>query len=103
MEKKSEMEKLIDMLTEARVPYEICIAFSTPQVCYPNQENCICDAICHKYSYGFEQGLLEIMGLVDEEEVGDNVEGYLKAEEVFNRILCHYINNMGMVNTLAQI
>lgn len=100
MGKKSEMEKLIDMLTEARVPYEINILFGTPQVCYPNQENCICDAICHEYSYGFDLGLLEIMGLVNEEEVGDDVEGYLKAEEVFSRMLCHYINNAEEVNAL---
>lgn len=100
MGKKSEMEKLINMLTKARVPYEINGIFGTPQVCYPNQENCICDAICHKYSYGFELGLLEIMGLVDEEKVGDDVEGYLKAEEVFNRIFYHYTNNMEEVNAL---
>lgn len=100
MGKKSEMEKLINMLTEARVPYEIDEIFGTPQVRYPNRENCICDAICHKYSYGFDLGLLEIMGLVNEEEVGDNVEGYLKAEEVFNRILCHYTNNIEEVNAL---
>ena len=30
------------------------------------------------------------MGLVDEEEVGDDVEGYLTAEEVANRIFEHY-------------
>jgi len=37
-----------------------------------------------------EQGLLEIMGLVDEEELGDTVEGYLTAVEVFQRIFRHY-------------
>lgn len=30
------------------------------------------------------------MGLVDEEEVGDDVEGYLTAEEVANRIFEHH-------------
>ena len=45
------------------------------------------DAICHDGSYGSESGLLEIMGeLVDEEEVGDTVEGYLTAKEVLERV-----------------
>ena len=45
------------------------------------------DAICQKCSYGYEQGLLEIMGtIVDEEKVGDTVEGYLTADDVIQRI-----------------
>ena len=42
---------------------------------------------------GREQGLLEIMGLVDEEKIGDNVEGYLTAEECFGRIKKNYEEN----------
>ena len=45
------------------------------------------DAICHRGSYGVNEGLLEIMGdIVDEEAVGDRVEGWLTAEEVIERI-----------------
>jgi hypothetical protein len=45
------------------------------------------DAICHWGSYGYEKGLLEIMGvIVDEEKAGDTVEGYLTADEVIDRI-----------------
>jgi hypothetical protein len=45
------------------------------------------DAICHRGSYGFEQGLLEIYGtLVDEEKDGDSVAGWLTAEDVIKRI-----------------
>ena len=86
----SEMEKLINMLKENNIPFEIDSCWGTPQVRYPSKANCICDAICHHFSYGHEDGLLEIMGLVDEEEMGDNVEGYLTAEDVFKRIKNHY-------------
>lgn len=45
------------------------------------------DAICHGGSYGADEGLLEIMGdIVDEEAVGDRVEGWLTAEDVIERI-----------------
>jgi len=45
------------------------------------------DAICQYGSYGYEEGLLEIMGvIVDEEKAGDSVEGYLTADEVIERV-----------------
>lgn len=45
------------------------------------------DAICHHGSYGAEEGLLEIMGdIVDDEAVGDRVEGWLTAADVIKRI-----------------
>lgn len=51
------------------------------------EEHRLWDAICQYGSYGYEYGLLEIMGvIVDEAEVGDTVEGYLTAEDVIDRI-----------------
>lgn len=45
------------------------------------------DVICHKGSYGYTDGLLEIAGsLVDEEKDGDSVVGYLTAQDVIDRI-----------------
>lgn len=44
------------------------------------------DAICHRGSYGFEQGLLEIMGTIVTEEDGDSVVGWLTADDVIKRI-----------------
>lgn len=45
------------------------------------------DAICHRGSYGYEDGLLEIMGsIVDVEKDGDSVAGWLTAEDVINRL-----------------
>ena len=87
----NEMSKLIALLETAHVPYETRSHWNgSIQVGYPNFENTVCDAVCFPGSYGYEQGLLEIMGLVDEEEVGDTVEGYLTAVEVFQRIYKHY-------------
>lgn len=43
------------------------------------------------YTYGEEEDLLEIMGLLTEEEKQyDDVVGYLSAENVFNRITEYY-------------
>ena len=39
------------------------------------------DAICHNGSYGHERGLIEVMGLP---QCGDDVLGYLTAEEILN-------------------
>ena len=87
----TEMSKLMKLLDEANVPYEVQDCWGTPQVCYPKSgEGQVCDAICHGFSYGHEEGLLEIMGLGDEEAIGDSVEGYLTAEEVATRIIAHH-------------
>ena len=92
----TQMEKLENMLNLSNIPFEITEHWSnTKQIWYPRRENCICDVICFGDvglggSYGHEKGLLEIMGLVNEEEVGDSVEGWLTAEEVFDRIWDDY-------------
>lgn len=45
------------------------------------------DAICHWGSYGWREGLLEIMGdIVNEKRVGDQVEGWLTAQDVIDRL-----------------
>lgn len=45
------------------------------------------DAVCHYGSYGYEQGLLEVMGseIVDP-DAGDSVEGWLTADEIIRRL-----------------
>ena len=86
----TEMEKLIKLLEEEKIPFETTECWGATQVCYPSSNNRVCDAVCHSFSYGHERGLLEIMGLVNEEEVGDSVEGYLTAEDVFERIKNHF-------------
>ena len=44
------------------------------------------DAICHKGSYGHEQGLLEVMGTIVRADDDDDVEGWLTAEEILQRL-----------------
>lgn len=89
--KHTEMEKLFGLLCLAEIPHEVTECWGTPQIWYPSTEEPVCDVICHAGSYGHEEGLLEIMGLVDEDH-GDDVEGYLTAREVFRRILNHYLS-----------
>ena len=87
---KREIERLVKMLESAKIPFELAddvMGNSNNQVWYPNYNAKICDVICHKYSYGGNDGYLEIMGLT---ENGDSVEGWLTAEQVFCRIYDDY-------------
>lgn len=43
------------------------------------------DAVCHDFSYGHEDGLLEIMGKIVQNEY-DDVEGWLTADEILERL-----------------
>lgn len=90
--KRNEIVKLSKMLDKEGIPHEDMQIFDGLQVNYPNKKDCVCDAICHSFSYGHEEGLLEIMGLVDE-DCGDDVQGYLTAKEVFKRIKKHFNKN----------
>ena len=89
----TEIFKLDKMLTAARIPHHLHPFSDGWQICYPDVEeatSAVCDVICHSGSYGHRQDLLEIMGLVDVEKVGDEVEGYLTAQDVFSRIFLHF-------------
>ena len=85
----TEMERLEKLLTDAKIPFEKVVDhwYQTPHIYYPKGNEFVCSVICHKYSYGYEEGLLEIMGLTESE---DDVEGYLNAVQVFSRIKAHY-------------
>lgn len=43
------------------------------------------DAICHRGSYGYDEGLLEIMGNIVE-NTDDTVEGWLTADDIIKRL-----------------
>ncbi len=64
------------------------------QICYPtnNEDRRICSIVECFCSYGNEEDLLEIMGLLTKDEIADNqiVAGFLSAEDVFNRIKHHW-------------
>jgi hypothetical protein len=87
--------RLASMLMAANIPHEVRVCWDGLQVCYPSRANSVSDAICHSGSYGHESGLLEIMGLVNEAEVGDSVEGWLTAEKVFERWHDHWLKTHG--------
>ena len=91
----SELQKLANLLFTSKIPYEVKIHpfFDAPIIKYPNYEHCVCSVICHQYSYGGKEGLLEIMGLVKTDY--DDVEGRLTANEVYNRIYEDWNNNCG--------
>lgn len=97
---KFQILRLGSMLQAANIPFEIRDCWDGYQICYPFREECVSDAICHSGSYGHQQGLLEIMGLVNEEEVGDEVEGYLTAEQVFERWQKHWLENYSKEGTI---
>lgn len=77
------MTKLAVLLAKADIPFELrgqmgALDEATAQICSPSVNNCLIDAICHHYSYGGDQGLLEILA------VGlEDVVGWLSAEEAF--------------------
>lgn len=87
-----EIHLLDKLLSEAEIPHTMKRFFDGWQVCYPcDGSGRIMDAIEHYGSYGKDEDLLEIMGLLTpEEEQVDNVLGHLSAQEVFNRIEGHY-------------
>lgn len=101
----SELDKLEQYLKEHDYPYErideegskipgiipgIEIPFGSIHqlIVYGDKEKSkrLWDAVCHYGSYGFEQGLIEVMGkpVVRSEEY--SVEGYLTAEEIIKRL-----------------
>lgn len=90
-----EIERLVSMLDEACIPYErdddtqynILADVSLKRIKYPCIDKFVCSAIQGDYTYGGRENLIEIMGLLtDEERQFDEVRGYLTADEVFRRI-----------------
>ena len=96
----TELNKLEQYLKSKGIPYERIdrkltqrvlgeeIDWSRHQICVPveDQERREWDAICQRGSYGYEEGLIEIMGSIVSENDGDSVAGYLTADDVIKRI-----------------
>lgn len=89
-----EILNLAKMLEEAEIPHILVQVMDGWHLCYPVREPLekrVCSVIEHYGSYGHEQDLLEIMGLLTaEEEQHDSVAGWLSAEDVFARIKAHW-------------
>lgn len=92
----NEMTKLAILLAKNDIPFELVgmrsmsddmTTFNKPvvQIVSPSIADRKMDAVCHKCSYGGEEGLLEIMveDPAFEKENCDSVVGWLTAEEAF--------------------
>lgn len=91
--KKTEVDKLIDYLKicpPKKYTYSVTECWGCPQVIFMDVRTGerVADCVCHFGSYRHEHGLIEAMGapLVNIEEVGDDVEGYLTAVDILARI-----------------
>lgn len=103
--KYKEIFKLKEMLEEANIPFEFIdrgVAVKGYeegyQIYYSGEcneacegDNWVCSVIEFRGSYGSEDDLLEIMGLLTPEELeNDSVVGWLTADNVFQRIKSHW-------------
>ena len=96
----TELNKLEKYLKQNGIQYEridsektydangMLIKLERHQICVPSEDEDRreWDAICQYGSYGCEEGLLEIMGSIVNEEDCDSVVGYLTADDVIKRI-----------------
>lgn len=98
-ENYKEIFRLKEMLEKAEIPFvfrEFNDFRNGYQILYPEgniktETKNVCSVIEHSFSYGNEVDKLEIMGLLTEEESEfDTVQGFLSAENVFERIKKHY-------------
>ena len=91
-ERYKEIFRLNEMLTVKGIPHVFREMVDGWQIIYPEDgKKRVMDAIENYGSYGNEQDLLEIMGLLTpEEKKCGSVLGYLTAEEVFERIEKHW-------------
>ena len=90
-----EIIKLHKLLNDANIPNTLQPQFDGWQIIYScDGKKRIADVIEHRGSYGADENLLEIMGLLTEDEkADDDVLGYLTAENVFERIYKHWEAN----------
>lgn len=91
-----EIYKLINMLTEADIPFDFYERdmgdqYQIFQILYPSVDIRVCSVIQGDYTYGGKYDLLEIRGLLTRRErKHDLVAGFLTSVEVFKRIERHY-------------
>lgn len=85
MIKFDEMKKLMFGLYDKGIDFNLKVFFDGISITINDENgNYLWDAICHRGSYGHEEGLIEVMGIVSDYE--DDVEGYLTAEEILSRL-----------------
>ena len=106
----NEIKRLHEMLNEANIPHTFTDDMFKNLILYPSYQIVIekdgirlCDAIYHYGSYGYYDGLIEIMGgLTEEERENDEVLGHLTADEVFKRFKYCYENNTSLYKEVLK-
>lgn len=83
-EREDKEDKLVTIKVSDK-HFPVYEQFDSHQICVPSRERRKWDVICHRGSYGAEQGLLEIMGTIVR-PCRDSVEGWLTADDVIARI-----------------
>ena len=83
----TEIKKLADGLMEKGIAFTFHRLYEGYQILVNNPETkeYEWDAVCHDFSYGHDEGLLEIMGEIVENDY-DAVEGWLTAEDILKRL-----------------
>ena len=83
----TEIKKLADGLIEKGIAFTFLALHDGYQVVVnnPKTQEYKWDAVCHNFSYGHDEGLLEIMGDIVDNEF-DAVEGWLTAEDILKRL-----------------
>lgn len=102
-----EITKLRAMLDKAGIPHEDRDYMNTGgidyQTLYPEAgDKAIYSVIFNKYSYGYEDGALEIAYkpyMESGRNVSDGIQGWLSAEEVFKKIKKDWEKHNGRINT----
>lgn len=87
---QSEIFKLGLGLDDRGIEYELIAFCDGLQIRVPSQG---WDAICHRGSYGREDGLLEVAGDCVVNIDFDSVEGWLTADEVLKRVDKYFKRN----------
>lgn len=92
----SELDILEKYLKDNNIPYqryegheelnkdEYIFVLDIHQICVPTRKYKVWDVICQEDSLGYKEGLLEAWGEIV--EIDDEVEGYLTAQDVIQRI-----------------
>ena len=88
MRNSEEINKLIKLLGKTDIPFAVrtitVLLQSSIQVCFPDVEHCVVDAVSHNLSYGGPEGLIEVYATDDYSRITDNdAIGWLTAEQAF--------------------
>lgn len=75
-------------MQEARQKYDLPEGWLEKHqiIVYNNKGVRLWDAICHWGSYGYSQGLLEIMGTITAGMTRDRVVGWLTAQDIIDKL-----------------